>query len=81
MSRLIKDYLEVGDHLSLDDLIAQLEAVRDKLPRGSGANVKMRGDDVFGRHLCVVFDRSLSQAEADCESRYGQSSAKLRAAA
>jgi len=81
MSRLIKDYLEVGDHLSLDDLIAQLEAVRDRLPDGAGATVKLRGNDAFGRHLCVVFDRPLNRAEAECEIRYGRSRARLRAAA
>jgi hypothetical protein len=80
MSRLTKDYLEVGDHLSLDDLIAQLEAVRDALPAGADAKVKMRGDDVFGRHLCVAFQRPLNQAEAECDRRYGRVDQIRRAA-
>jgi hypothetical protein len=81
MSRLIKDYVEVGDHLSLDELIAQLEAVRKRVPAGGKATVKMRGSDAFGRHLCVVFDRPLNAAEADCESRYGSCLIQLRAVA
>lgn len=79
MSRLIKDYVEVGDHLSLDEMIAQLEAVRDGLPAGADARVKLRGDDVFGRHLCVAYMRPLNQAEADCERRHRP--ARLRRAA
>lgn len=80
MSRLIKDYVEVGDHQSLDDLIAQLEAVRDGLPRDAEARVKLRGDDVFGRHLCIAFQRPLNEAEADCERRYGRVTHIRRAA-
>jgi hypothetical protein len=78
MSRLIKDYVEVGDHQSLDQLIAQLSAIRSRLPEGCGAEVRMRGNDIYGRHLCVVFDRSLTAEEADCEARYASAPRKLK---
>lgn len=80
MSRLIKDYVEVGDGLSLDDLIAQLEAVRARLPEGTEARVRLRGDDVFGRHLSVAFLRPESDEEADCHRRYGGRQAIRRVA-
>lgn len=80
MSRLIKDFIEVGDHQSLDALIAQLTAIRDRLPEGGEAEVRMRGDDRFGRHLCVITHRPLNAAEAGAEARHG-ARPKLRRAA
>jgi hypothetical protein len=70
MNRLIKDYVEIGDHASLDDLIAKLNALRDSLPASAEAELRIRGDDVFGRHLCVGFLRPLTEEEAACEGRY-----------
>jgi hypothetical protein len=82
MSRLIKDYLEVGEHGSLDALIARLTEIRDSLPASAEAEIRMRGDDVFGRHLCVGFLRPLTAEEAACEGRYGAAGApELRDAA
>ena len=52
MSRMVKDFIEIKNHTSLDALIENLVAARDSLPEGAGAEVKMRGDDVFGRQLC-----------------------------
>jgi hypothetical protein len=70
MSRLIKDYVEIGDHASLDDLIARLTALRDSLPVSAEPELKIRGDDVFGRHLCIGYLRPLTAEEAACEGRY-----------
>ena len=81
MSRMIRDCVEVGDHLSLDEMIARLTAIRDSLPASAEAEIKLRGDDNFGRHLCVKFRRPLTAEEADAESRYGAKRFKLRAAA
>jgi hypothetical protein len=82
MSRMIKDYVEIADHGSLDSLIARLEAVRDSLPAGGQTEVRMRGDDVFGRHLCIAFLRPLTAEEAACEGRYaGSAKTRLRRAA
>jgi hypothetical protein len=82
MSRLIKDYIEIGDHASLDDLIARLTALRASLPADSEAELKIRGDDVFGRHLCIGFLRPLTPEEAACEGRYAEAGrARLKRAA
>jgi len=70
MSRLVKDYLEIGDFTSLDALIERLIQLRDALPEGAEAEIRMRGDDVFGRHLCIGFLRPQTDEEAECEARY-----------
>jgi hypothetical protein len=72
MSRLIKDYVEIGEHASLDSLIARLTEVRDSLPTGAEAEIRMRGDDIFGRHLAIGFLRPLTAEEAACEGRYAE---------
>lgn len=70
MRRLVKDFVEVKDVRSLDQLIARLLAVRDALHEGAHAEVRMRGDDVFGRHLSVSFSRPQTDEEAACDARY-----------
>jgi len=82
MSRLIKDYVEIGDHASLDSLIERLTELRNSLPEPAQAELKMRGDDIFGRHLCIGFLRPLTADEAACEGRYADArNARLRRAA
>ena len=82
MSRLIKDYVEIGDHASLDNLIERLTELRNSLPEPAQAELKMRGDDIFGRHLCIGFLRPLTADEAACEGRYADArNARLRRAA
>jgi hypothetical protein len=70
MSRVVRDYVEIGDHASLDRLIAQLVELRGSLPAGAEAELRIRGDEAFGRHLCVSFMRPLTAEEAACEGRY-----------
>ncbi len=70
MSRMVKDFIEIRDCTSLDMLIARLVAVRDSLPNAAEAEVRMRGDDVFGRQLCVSFFREQTTEEAECDARY-----------
>ncbi len=72
MSKRVKDFIEIKDHSSLDELIERLVAVRDSLPQAADAQVKMRGDDVFGRHLCVSFFRPQTVEEAACDARYSE---------
>ena len=82
MSRMIKDYVEIGDHASLDSLIERLTELRDSLPPAAEAELRIRGDDVFGRHLCIGFMRPLTAEEAACEGRYAEArKPRLRRAA
>ena len=70
MSRLVRDYVEIGDFASLDTLIARLSELRDSLPAEAEAQIRMRGDDVFGRRLSIAFLRPQTADEAECEARY-----------
>ena len=72
MSRLVKDFIEVRDCGSLDALIDSLVAARESLPGGSQAEVRMRGDDVFGRQISISFYREQTVEEAECDARYVQ---------
>lgn len=73
MSRMIKDYVEIGDFATLDAAIARLTELRDSLPAGAEAELRIRGDEAFGRHLCVGFMRPLTAEEAAVEGRYSDS--------
>ena len=70
MSRLVKDYIDIGDFTSLDELIERLVQLRDGLPKDAEAEIRIRGDDVFGRHLSVGYLRPQTADEAECEARY-----------
>lgn len=70
MSRRVKEYVEIGDFRSLDDLIARLVAVRDNLPDFAEAEMRMKGDDVFGRKLTITYMRDQTDAEAGIDARY-----------
>lgn len=78
MSRRVKEFVEVRDHLSLDALIERLEEIRGSLPDGSEAELKLRGDDVFGRTLCVSYFREQTEEEAECEARYADAGRESR---
>jgi hypothetical protein len=70
MGKRVKDFVEVKSQATLDGLIERLIEIRDGLPEGAGAEVKMRGDDVFGRHLSISFMRPQTAEEAECDARY-----------
>ncbi|MFN3946357.1 MAG: hypothetical protein ACK4K7_15680 [Allosphingosinicella sp.] len=70
MTRYVRDYVDIADRTSLDELIARLTELRDALPAEAEAELRIRGDDVFGRRLTVGFLRPLTEEEAACEGRY-----------
>jgi len=70
MSKRVKDFVEVKDCASLDSLIERLIQVRTELPDAAEPEVRMRGDDIFGRHICVTFYRPQTDEEAQCDARY-----------
>lgn len=78
MNRLVKDFVEISDDLTLDRLIDALVAVRDAIPNSAEANVRIRGDDYFGQHLCVSYSRPQTDEEAACEARYSDAVQKAR---
>jgi hypothetical protein len=70
LKRRVKEFVEIEDHHSLDDLIAKLIDVRNALPADSEAELRLRGDDVFGRKLSISYFRDQTAEEAECETRY-----------
>jgi len=80
MSRRVKEFVDIKDHKSLDELIGQLIEVRDQLPGDCEAELKLRGDDVFGHRLTITYLRELTAEEAEIERRYAdaQNEAKER---
>jgi hypothetical protein len=72
MSRRVKDYVDVGDRVSIDDLIEQLSTIRDSLPKGSDAELRLRGDEVFGHRITISYFRPQTDEEAAIEKRYAE---------
>ena len=77
MSRRVKEFIDIGDFSSLDELIEKLEAIRESLPGFAEAELRMKGDDVFGRKLTISFMREQTADEAQYDERYA---AVIRAA-
>ena len=71
MRKLVRDTIEVRECESLDLLLERLQAVRASLPDPQRAQVKLRGDDVFGRLITIRYARPMTAEEAACEARYG----------
>ena len=70
MARRVKDFIEISDYTSLDQLINALTAIRDSLPEDAEPELRMRGDDIFGRRLSISYFRELTAEEAECDARY-----------
>ena len=72
MSRRVKDYVDVEDLLSIDELIEKLTAIRDSLPEDADAELRLRGDEVFGRRITISYLRPQTEEEAEIERRYAE---------
>ena len=68
--RRVKDFIDISEYTSLDDLIRYLETIRDNLPPEHQAELKIRGDDVFGRRLTISYFREQTPEEVELESKY-----------
>ena len=55
--RRVKDFIDISEYTSLDDLIRYLKTIRDNMPPDHQAELKIRGDDVFGRRLTISYFR------------------------
>ena len=71
MPRRVKDFIDISEYTSLDDLIRYLETIRDNLPPEHRAELKIRGDEVFGRRLTVTYFREQTPEEVELETKYG----------
>jgi hypothetical protein len=70
MPRRVKDFIDISEYTSLDDLIRYLQTIRDNLPKECEAELKIRGDDVFGRRLTITYFRDMTPEEAELEAKY-----------
>lgn len=70
MPRRVKDFIEISEYTSLDDLIHYLQTIRDSLPADAEPQLQVRGDEIFGRRLTITFLRGLTAEEAALEARY-----------
>jgi hypothetical protein len=70
MSKLVKDFIAIQDCGSLDALIERLSEIRASLPEEAQPQVRMQGDDVFGRKLSIAYLRPQTEEEAACDARY-----------
>jgi hypothetical protein len=78
MSRRVKEFTEICDLVSLDELIARLSDLRDSLPADSDAELKLQGDDIFGRKISITYFRDQTEDEAECEQRYADAYREAR---
>jgi hypothetical protein len=72
MGRRVKEFVEISDHVSLDALIDRLVEVRGQLPEQSEAEMRLRGDEVFGHRITITYFREQTEEEAEIERRYAE---------
>jgi hypothetical protein len=73
MGRRVKDFIEISEYTSLDQLINTLTAIRDNLPAEADPELRMKGDDVFGRRMSISYFRQMNAEEATLDERYNGS--------
>jgi reverse gyrase len=78
MKRRVKDFVDIADHVSIDDLIQKLAEVRDSLPKNADAELKLRGDEVFGHRITIAYFREQTREEAEIEKRYAEAAREAK---
>jgi len=78
MKRRVKEFVEIEDHVSLDALIEKLAEIRDSLPESSEAELRLRGDEIFGQRITIAFLREQTDEEAAIEKRYAKASREAK---
>jgi hypothetical protein len=78
MSRRVKEFVEIADQLLIDDLIERLSEIRDGLPDGADAELRLRGDEVFGRRITITYFRDQTEEEAEVEKRYAEATREAK---
>ena len=79
MSRRVKEFVDIKNHKSLDELIGRLTEVRASLPENCEAELKLRGDDVFGHRLTITYFREQTAEEEEVERRYADAQREAKA--
>ena len=67
MPRRVKDFIDISEYTSLDDLIRYLKTIRDNLPPEHQAEMKIRGDEIFGRRLTITYFREQTPEETEID--------------
>lgn len=78
MKRRVKEFVEIDEHVSLEELIGKLAEVRDSLPDECEAELRLRGDEVFGRRITISYFREQTDEEAELEKRYAEASREAK---
>jgi hypothetical protein len=78
MSRRVKEFIDIGEHTSLDELIGKLVELRDGLPDSSEAELRLRGDEVFGRRITISYFRDQTDEEAEIDKRYAEATRETK---
>lgn len=75
MVRMVREFIDIREHTPLDEVIRTLEAVRDS-EGVIDAELRMRGDHVFGRVMTISYLRPQTAEESACDERYLDAGAK-----
>jgi hypothetical protein len=78
MSRRVKEFIDIGEHTSIDELIGKLVELRDGLPEDAEAELRLRGDEVFGRRITISYFRDQTEEEAEVEKRYAEATREAK---
>jgi len=78
MSRRVKEFVDLPDHASIDELIQKLGEIRDGLPEGADAELRLRGDEVFGHRITISYFRAQTDEEAELEKRYADATREAK---
>jgi len=78
MERRVKEFVDISDLVSLDVLIETLTELRDALPAESDAELRLRGDEIFGHRITISYFRGQTEEEAECERRYAEAAREAK---
>lgn len=67
LARRVIDTIEISEFTLLGDLIRYLETIRDNLPAGHEAEMRIRGDEQSGRRLTITYFREQTADEIALE--------------
>ena len=70
MAKRVKDFIEISEYTSLDKLIDYLSTIKENLPPDAEPELRLRGDDFFGRRLTISYSRELTPEEEERDTRY-----------